>query len=253
MDKVNLTTNRPQNQAANFHVTVNEDHVVLEAELLENEIWDWVTEMIFVPRGRPWGQSTGEAMRDRQRKKLEPLIDPGKYRKQMQKVETRIERLKSERDSLAQKRRNLYNALEDGRFDPDELNHRLRKNQDEQSRLNDRILEDKKKLAELRDIEKYDQLLKDFETNKKDVLQQLDGDIQRLGPDDRKQLIEAVAKGRIKIITEEPEPGWVVPVVWWSEVERSAGFIKALKAFMDDGKINFPDKNSTNYSAAYYI
>jgi len=187
MDKVNLTTNRPQNQAANFHVTVNEDHVVLEAELLENEIWDWVTEMIFVPRGRPWGQSTGEAMRDRQRKKLEPLIDPEKYRKQMQKVETRIKRLKSERDSLAQKRRNLYNALEGGRFDPDELNHRLRKNQDEQSRLNDRILEDKKKLAELRDIEKYDQLLKDFETNKKDVLQQLAGDIQRLGPDDRKQ------------------------------------------------------------------
>jgi site-specific DNA recombinase len=223
------------------------DLPLIKAASLEREVWEWVAGTLFY-RGR----GSREFVEERVREKLEPLIDPERYKKQIEDVKSRINRLKKDRDKLTKASGRLYDALESGTLDADELSRRLRKNKDQQLKINAEIQEAETKKAELREIEQDDQFMKDFINNKKDVLDQLARDVNSLGPDDRKRLVEGVIKGRLKIITEEVEPGteYYVPVVHWQVVHRAAGFVEVLKALMAEGRVNLFPKNSSHHPAA---
>ncbi len=132
-------------------------------------------------------------------------------------------------------------------MDHNELAKRIQKQNDEQRRINDQILEAESKIAELHNIEEFDEQLKDFENNKKGVLDRLAQNIKNLDSKDKKQLVEAMTEGRIKIITETVEPGLDVPAVWYDQIKRSAGFVELLKRFEDEGKINFLCKDGSDY------
>lgn len=198
-----------------------------------------------------WADLTNHLIWDRQ-KKLPPLIDPEKYEKQIKKLKARKDRLKDERHKLAQKRDRLYNALEDGRFDNNELSRRLQKNKDEQLKINDRIKEAEQEVEDLKKTKEKDKLLQDWHTNKKDIIDKLAKKIRRMSPEDRKQLIEAIANGkRIKI--EFYKEDWK-ETHWRPRWQTNTNdFVATLQHFMEEGKIIDLGKNSPDHFAGYHL
>ena len=216
----------------------------IPAKQLEAEIWRWMSDVISLRRGNR------EFLKQRRDNALESLLDLKSIEKQIAKRKQVILNLKKERDKLSNARKRLFDMLESGSFDSDtanEFEQRLNRNQERVQEISDQILREESKIAESKKIEDYSNLLKDFQTSKQDVMEKLLKDIWKLDAKLKKQLVESMTADRIEIIEEMTEPGLYEMGINYRKLKRSASFIDCLKAFENDGKINFLNQYGSKY------
>jgi len=149
-------------------------------------------------------------------KKMEPkllsIIDPNKYKAQIKELESIEVKLEDEIKIKRRAKERVYRLLEQADFDPNELTRKLRDFENEILELESSVERTKTAGDDLKKAEGNDLVLRDFLLNKPEFLGNLQEEVIRLAPEDKKTLIESVLeKWKIRVsLYAEDQRRWMV-------------------------------------------
>lgn len=186
-------------------------------------------------------------------KAFKRLFNSDNYKGEIEQLRETIDRLNAEVKKKRKEVDKLFELREEikeskAELIKDELIKRLEAKGDEILELEGNLNNAQSKCQKLESLQGKEQETKDFLLENKSKLKQLWQDIKKLGLDDRKVLVEAMVRGKIKVDYGDVD----FPDVVMADFKHKFN-IDILQRFMNEGKISQLDKNSTVDLAGYEL
>jgi DNA invertase Pin-like site-specific DNA recombinase len=214
----------------------------IKAEELEEAVWfDVIKHLSF---------GGFEILGEYYTSKLEKLIDPVRYDRQIAELEEQSANLTMELKKKETVRTRLFSLLEVDDFYQEEFYAKMRENDEGIARVSARLLEIQDRITTLIEAKNNEHEFVEFVRGNSDWLRSIQEELFRLSPDDKKRFIESLVDGKIRVSMGLLEEGQEGPE-WFMEENYRLSFNQAIfERLASEGKISGLDLNGSHRHAA---
>lgn len=213
----------------------------IKADEIEGEVWYYLTSFLTLQKVERKSGSKHHPT------PFHELFDSKKYEQKLTQLESQITEFENEIKKKERSRQRLYAFLEEEQDYSNEFLQRLRKIDEDIFTFTSKIKDAKNKIGELRESKENDHLYKDFLSNRKGFIKRLITDLQNLSPKGKKQLVEGMLREKIRIWSGTDGNHWD------AETPKLRFNKDILNQFIEDGQVQYSNKNTTNHPAGYEL